>query len=108
MVAAFGISLVLSISVDNNVISAALVNITFILFMVMSLCGVSVLDYFIHRAGVPGVFRIIIYMVLVVILTIMSMAMPLLHPIYFFAVLSLGDSIFDFRRLKNKGEHYEQ
>jgi len=96
-VAVFIISFLLCIVIDNRIISSVLLNITFILSIALLVCGLAVLDYFVYRAGIPGILRAVIYALLFVMLAVFSMIFPMLHPANLLMLIALGDSIFDFR-----------
>lgn len=97
----FAVSLILSMFISKQIVSAALVNITFILSIVLFVCGLSVCDFYVKRARIPGVFRILIYMVVFGIMSILAVRLPFLHPVYILVLVALGDSIFNFRKFGN-------
>ncbi|NLY42659.1 MAG: DUF2232 domain-containing protein [Clostridiaceae bacterium] len=98
-VAVFVLSFLISRIITNSVISAALLNIAFILSAVLNICGLSVIDFFLKRYGIPGIVRVIIYIIGLNITMFVGLLIPIIHPFYILAVLALADSIFDFRKL---------
>ncbi|MBZ4646734.1 MAG: hypothetical protein PWR27_2496 [Petroclostridium sp.] len=104
----FVLSFILSITINEVTISAALANITFILSVILMVCGLSVLDFFVKKAGIPGYVRVIIYIIVFAITTLLGVVIPLLHPLNALIILALIDSTFDFRKLGHKGENHGQ
>ncbi|MGE4282127.1 MAG: DUF2232 domain-containing protein [Clostridia bacterium] len=102
----FLVSFVLSMLITSIPFSAAFANISLILAMIFMVCGVSILDFFLKKKGIPGLIRTILYMIGLGVMVIIAVVIPILHPIYVLIVLTLMDSTLDFRKLKHKGEKH--
>jgi uncharacterized protein YybS (DUF2232 family) len=104
----FTISFLLFMFSDQTIFSAAIANIALILSIILMVCGISVMDYFVKKAGIPGIVRVIIYIIGFSITTVLALIIPVLHPFYILIVLTLVDSALDLRKLSHKGENHGQ
>jgi uncharacterized protein YybS (DUF2232 family) len=102
----FLLSFLLSSLATQQMIRGAFANIAFILSMVFMVCGLSILDFFVKKAGIPGVVRVIIYLIVFGIMMLLGIIVPFLHPVNILIILTLTDSIFNFRKLGHKGENH--
>jgi uncharacterized protein YybS (DUF2232 family) len=100
----FVVIFILLLFVKQSKIYAALVNINLILYSVFIFIGVSVIDFFARRTRVPGIIRTIIYFPIFIILSVVGLLLPFLHPFNFLIIVSVTDCVFDFRKLRARGE----
>lgn len=93
---------------ENATIRVAFVNVLLIISVVLAMCGFSVADYFVKRAGIYKVLRVIIYVIVFFISTIVATILPWLHPFNLLLIVGIADSMFDFRKLRRtkKGEYH--
>ena len=100
------LSLALSMLVKNEVISAAFANISILLWTIFIFFGLSVIDYYVKKAGIPGVLRVIIYLIVLSISLLLGAFIPVLHPTNFLVFIAIIDAVVDFRKLKDEGVYY--
>ncbi len=93
---------------ENSTMRAAFVNILLIISVLLAMCGLSVADYFVKRAGIYRFLRVIIYVIVFFASTLVATILPLLHPFNLLLIVGILDSMFDFRKLwrTKKGEYH--
>ncbi len=102
----FVVSFMLLLFIDQMTIRAALININFILAVVLMFCGLATVEFFIKKAGIPVIIRVIIYCVAFGMMTFLAMLLPIFHPVNMLIIVAVSDNIFDFRKLTNIGEDH--
>ncbi len=102
----FVVSFMLLMFINQMTIRAALINIIFILAIVLMFCGLATVDFFIKRAGIPSIIRVMIYCVAFGLMTFLAMILPIFHPINMLIFVAVLDNIFDFRKLTHIGEDH--
>ena len=95
---------ILVIFIRNNPVSAVLINILFILSFAMTICGLAVADFFVKRSGIPGFLRGIIYMILFMTSSMLSILVPFFHPVNVLMFIGLMDTIFNVRKIDYTGD----
>lgn len=92
---------ILAAAVLFGAASPEIVNILLVCVFVFALSGVSVADYFLKKRRVMGIFRFLIFVVLLPLLAVIS---PIINPLIIFAGLGVTDSFKNLRRLNLKEE----
>lgn len=91
------ISCLLSVVFKNRQFSYAFFNFSVIIFMVSSVCGLSVIDYAFRKKLRYSVLRALIYIAAMLVLTVITgIGGSLL------VFIGMADSVFDFRKTKLK------
>lgn len=91
------LSYALSVIFKGNHISYAFFNFSTVIFMVCSVCGLSVVDFAFRKKIKHSLFRAIIYPLLFIVLSVFGgIGGSLLM------IMGIADAIFDFRKLKTK------
>ncbi len=95
---------ILLLFVKHLKVYAALVNINVILYFVFLVVGFSVVDFFFRKTRIPGIIRIIIYIPVFLILLLVGLILPFLHPFSVLIIIAVADSTFDLRKLRSGEE----
>lgn len=94
------ISYILFMIFKNQQIGYAFLNFSLIIFMICSVCGLSVIDYAIRKKVKISVLRVLIYILALCTLTVLT-GIGGTVPIF----VGMMDAVFDFRKMKTDKNH---
>lgn len=101
---AYVVSFGLLLFVSHLTVRSALVNIIYIFSVILMTCGAATFVFFVKKAGIPFIVRVVIYLAVTLTSVLLMLVMPILHPSGALIILAIADSLFDFRKLKHKGD----
>jgi uncharacterized protein YybS (DUF2232 family) len=89
---------------NEEVLSGAMANMSFILHNALAVFGFSLVDFYLGKKVKKLVFRIIIYIFLVLVFMPITMFISMINPTSVLVFLAILDSFLDMRNLAIKGE----
>ena len=102
VVVAFVTALLLSNLLGMSQTGNAALNLALVLGSAIVLCGFSFIDYYFRRTRIPCGLRAVIYAVGFVLLSVLTMLIPLFSTITALVLLGLADGLLDIRKLRRK------